>query len=499
MDQATNPRINSHPCPLPIRARMRPDISSEEICRIDALASEIKARSPRINDVQTFGPDVVKGCGDGPALWFGDTAEIPLMGRNPLKRFDYRLGWLAADGDIVVIGGASCKAFETYQRAWLKAPRLTYLNVDPKSKPPRISTLAMCLSDPDAYGRLVATLDNASGVTLHAHLITGRAWALASRLSQDLGTQVHVAGPPPTLSQLANNKLWFGEVAQRLLGIGATPEKRAAYSASALTRHVAELARKHGQLVIKVPDSAGSEGNFILAARDIRGLALRQLRDRLLKNLQLAGCENRFPMLVEVWDANVVANPSVQTWIPRATEGRPVIEGIFEQILSGDRAAFAGAAPADPPQHIETALCRDALRLALLFQRLGYFGRCSFDTVVTGQNGTADRIYWIECNARWGGASVPMTLVNRLTPKGPPPHYVIVQSDTGAVPPLPFSKALLDFSDLALSPDLQAGVLFLSPNLIEAGLGTHFLAFGRDNNQANANAKVALQRLQASD
>lgn len=499
MDQATKPRINSIPCPLHIRARAHPAISSEDICRIDALASEIRARSPRIDDVQTFGPDVVKGCGDGPALWFGDTAEIPLMGRNSVKRFDYRLGWLAADGDIIVIGGASCEAFETYQRASLKAPGLTYLNVDPKSKQPRISTLAMCLSDPEVYARLVAALNDATGVTLHAHLITGRAWALASRLSQDLGTRIHVAGPPPTLSQLANNKLWFGQVAQRLLGVGATPEKRAAYSASALTRYVADLARKHAQLVIKVPDSAGSAGNFVLAARDVRGLALRQLRDRLLNNLQLAGCENRFPMLVEVWDANVVASPSVQTWIPRTAEGMPVIEGIFEQILSGDRAAFAGAAPADPPKHIKSALCRDALRLAILFQRLGYFGRCSFDTVVTGENGTADRIHWIECNGRWGGVSVPMTLVNRLMTKGPSPHYVIVQSDTGGTPPLPFSKALLDFSDLALSPDLQTGVLFLSPNLIEAGLGTHFLAFGRDHNQARANAKAALQRLQASD
>lgn len=462
MDQATKPEIVLQPCPLHIRGRAHPAISSEEICEIDALEAEIRLRSPRIDDVQVFGSGVVKGCGKGPALWFGDTAEIPLQGRNPVKRFDYRLGWLAADGDIIVIGGPSCEPFETYQRQWLQAPGLTYLNVDPQSKPLRTSTLAICLRNPNAYGRLVAGLDGATGATLHAHQTTGRAWALASRLSQDLGIEIHVAGPPPMLSRLANNKLWFGDVAQRLLGSGATPEKRAAYSASALTRHVAELAQKHARLVVKLPDSAGSAGNFIVVARDVRGLSPGLLKDRLLKKLSLAGCESRFPMLVEVWDANVVANPSVQMWIPRIAEGPPVIEGIFEQALSGDRAAFAGAAPAHLPQHVETALCQDAFRLATLFQKLGYFGRCSFDTVVTSEHGTADTVQWIECNARWGGVSVPMTLVNRLTLKGRMPHYVIVQSESSGFSPLPFSKALQEFSDITLSPDIQTGVLFLS-------------------------------------
>lgn len=91
------------------------------------------------------------------------------MGRHPAKRFDYRLGWLAADGNIVVIGGLSCRSFETYQRERLKAPGITYLNVDPNSKPPRVSTLAVCLRDPDAYARLVGALDGATGVKIHAH------------------------------------------------------------------------------------------------------------------------------------------------------------------------------------------------------------------------------------------------------------------------------------------------------------------------------------------
>lgn len=87
------------------------------------------------------------------------------MGRSPVNRFDCRLGWLVADGGIVVIGGPSYKPFETYQRDLPHAPGLGYLNVDPASNSRRISTLAMCLRDPDGYGRRVAELGGASGVS----------------------------------------------------------------------------------------------------------------------------------------------------------------------------------------------------------------------------------------------------------------------------------------------------------------------------------------------
>ena len=52
--------------------------------------------------------------------------------------------------------------------------------------------------------------------------------------------------------------------------------------------------------------------------------------------------------------------------------------------------------------------------LTVLFQELGYVGRCSFDMVLVGESIDNCRVEFIECNARWGGTSIPMTLVNRL-------------------------------------------------------------------------------------
>ena len=45
-------------------------------------------------------------------------------------------------------------------------------------------------------------------------------------------------------------------------------------------------------------------------------------------------------------------------------------------------------------------------------------GRCSFDFIVTGDG----RAKFTECNGRWGGTSIPMSLVDRLVPGERPPY-----------------------------------------------------------------------------
>ncbi len=467
--------------------------------KIDELAAEIRVAEPKIDDTAPFGRAVRKGCGDGPGIWFGDTAEIPLMGTSWEKRFDYRMGWLAGPGDVILIGGPDCLAFEEYQKRFTGNRRMTYLNVDPKNAVPRHAVPAICLRNADAFAKLRDAVAGSKRMTLHVHLTTGTVWALASRLAEDTGTTVYVAGPPPRLSRRCNDKLWFGEVVQRLLGSGATPPKRAAHSASALTKHVADLTRKWDRIVLKLPDSAGSAGSFLILAQEVRGMKPRSLFRHLRERLISDGRPPRFPMLIEVWDANVLTSPSVQTWIPLPKDGPPIIEGVFEQILSGEKATFIGARQAELPKRIDERLCKGALQLATLFQRLGFFGRCSFDALVTGVNSHVSEIHWIECNARWGGVSIPMSLVSRMAAASTSPKFVIVQRDNDSFLPIPFAKALLKFADLTPPPDLKAGILFLSPNLMEAGAGCHFLSFGANSEAAEAQSQEVVRRLLGAD
>lgn len=483
---------------LAFRPRQTPEPAPGALRRIASLAADIRLSDASIDDLSPFGAGVHKGVGAGPCVWFGDTAEIPLLGRNPEARFDYRLAWLARDNDIVVTGGRQFPAFEAYQSGWLDAPGLRYLNVDPETASPRRATSTICLRDPAGFDRLCDALAGQASVTLHAHITTGTIWALAACLSQTTGAEVFVAGPPPLLSRRANNKIWFGEVARRLLGSGTVPPKRTAHSGSALTRHVAELAGQWDRLVVKVPDSAGSVGNFPLRSEDIRGLKPAALRRHLMGALSIYGRAPTFPMLVEVWDANVLTSPSVQTWIPHPEEGPPLIENIFEQVLHGEHATFSGAVSAELPSPVEAALTAGAQQLATLFQQLGYFGRCSFDAIVTGASLDKGAVHWIECNARWGGASIPMSLVHRLAEPGAQPHYSIVQNDDGPFRALDFADVLREFADVAASPDLRSGILFLTPGVTEAGLGCHFLSFGTDTVAVADLAVSTMRRLRVS-
>ena len=472
-----------------------PDLAPEELRRIASLAADIRLSDPRIDALSHFGAGVHKGIGAGACVWFGDTAEIPLLGRNRKERLDYRLAWLARDKDIVVMGGRNSPAFEAYQRGWLDAPGLRYLNVDPETSSPRRAASMICLREPAGFEPLCRALAGRDSVTLHAHITTGTIWALAARLNQATGAEIFVAGPPPLLSRHANNKIWFGEVAQRLLGTGTVPPKRTAYSGSALTRHVADLAGEWDRLVVKVPDSAGSVGNLPIRSEDIKRLKPAVLRRHLMAALSVNDQLPVFPMLVEVWDANVLTSPSVQTWIPNPEEGPPLVEKIFEQVLQGEQATFAGAVAAVLPPAVEAQLINGAQQLAALFQQLGYFGRCSFDAIVTGANLEKAAVHWIECNARWGGASIPMSLVHRLAQPGAQPHYCIVQNDDGPYRALDFADALREFADVAASPDLRSGILFLTPGMTESGAGCHFLALGPDVHAARNLAASTMQRL----
>jgi hypothetical protein len=94
--------------------------------------------------------------------------------------------------------------------------------------------------------------------------------------------------------------------------------------------------------------------------------------------------------------------------------GPPVIEGLFMQQLEGRERVFVGATAAQLPTPFATELATRSWLLGRLFQRLGYVGRCSFDLLLVGKSLADCRPQFIECNGRWGGTSLPMTLMNRL-------------------------------------------------------------------------------------
>jgi hypothetical protein len=455
------------------------------------IATEFKKAEPGIGKTDWFGPLVHRGFARAPAILFGDNREIALMAETGASALDYRMGYLAGEGDLVIVGCERNTAFEAYQRQVLGLDRLDYRSPHAGPGTPWRASTSRCLRDDRVFDDLCRFVSGSGGATLLALYTSGTIWALASRLSSATGKPVDIAGPPPLLSRRANDKLWFGDFTTKILGAGSVPDKRRANGVAVLTRHVSELAKKWDRLVLKVPDSAGSAGNLVLESADIRHLGGLALYRWLREHLTFPGWNGRFPIVVEVWDANVLGSPSVQTWIPDPSDGDPVIEGVFEQALAGEEGTFVGASAASLPPGLDAALCRQGLMLAFVLQQLGYFGRCSFDSVLTGVDPKSPAIHWVECNARWGGVSIPMSFVNRIGGTSP---YTIVQTGTVGSDPIRFSQIVHDYADLAPGPALDSGVVFFSPTAMEAGTGCHFLSFGETQDAADQQALAVLSR-----
>ena len=102
------------------------------------------------------------------------------------------------------------------------------------------------------------------------------------------------------------------------------------------------------------------------------------------------------------------------------------MDGIFEQAFEGPGGGVRGGVvpPIFRGAFSDEVVDRSWL-IGRLFQRLGYVGRCSFDLILVGERMDRSRLEFVECNGRWGGTSLPMTLVNRLLPSRTRRPYVV--------------------------------------------------------------------------
>src|SRR5438067_3474665 len=376
---------------LPVVEQIPVAVGDDERHRIAALADELRRRDPALLAADRPGP-VRQGVGDGPALIFEDHGEIPLFTSAAPSPLEYRSLLLAEDGDVFALGGQRIADFEAYAREGLRLGDVDVLtrptgaarrtgDVAPTTAAgaARDSALPDALRrDPASLARLVRLARERGSLTVIPYLSTAAAWRLAGAVAAAAGVDVSVLAPPPALAARVNDKSWFSRRVVEVLGPDAIPETGWAADAFELTAALHVLAKRYRRLVVKMPDSAGGLGNVVLDSAVVAGLD----HDRLLAHVwEQTGRRSRgwaFPLLVGAWDDPVIDRPSVQVWVPQRGEGLPVVEGVFSQVLKGARGTFVGAAPAWLPAGWQQRLADEAVRLALLFQELGYFGRCSF-------------------------------------------------------------------------------------------------------------------------
>ncbi|MDH3595478.1 MAG: hypothetical protein OEU09_01285 [Rhodospirillales bacterium] len=479
---------------LPVVPQLRVEIGEDERRDLTRTAGRLLADEPLLRVTEPFGATVTTGLGPWPGFFLEDHSWISLFDRRSDIAYSYRALLLAGAGDLVAIAAPRNIAFEHYCRDLLGLGRAEVLV--PAVSGAGLPLAVRCAKDPAVLDRVAERARSGGGLNVVPYMGTGGVWMLAGKVAARSGVEVRVAAPPPRLTRRVNDKLWFAQRVIELFGGRALPPASAAFSLAALAGRLAALARRHAAVAVKLTGSASSAGNLVLESDELAGVSLGALRNRLHRLLQRIGWRGEFPLLVTAWEHPIIASPSVQLWIPERGAGDIAVEGIFDQTVVGTARMFSGAAQTALPGRWQSLLAHEAALLGCLFQELGYFGRCSFDAILVGDHLASAELHWIECNGRWGGTSIPMTLVNRLVGDWRRRPFIAIGRSDLMGPPRPLADFLRQMEQqLFRPPGGIAGLVVLSPSRIEEGSGYELAVLGDTQAAARKLAETVSLRL----
>ncbi|NQV28980.1 MAG: hypothetical protein HQ518_31885 [Rhodopirellula sp.] len=466
-----------------------------ELSFVERVLRQVQSENPQLHNDDRFEHLVPDRLDEAPAVHIDDFSEIGgIEGHFDVRHLQDRARLRAADGDIVVSGCVETPGYEDYCDCVLGLGLVRWLHPDI----PKMSThiAGACWQDRDIRRALVHAARSDGLRYVHPHLGTFAVWELADLLHQSSRQPIHVIAPPPEVSRLVNNKVLFSNIVENLFGQGSVPATRSAWNRTSLAAQVKELACECAKLGIKLPDSAGSRGNVVLNGQSLRDCSTEEVFAMLAPMLKSVNWDGQKQLLVDCWEPNVLSSPSVQTWIPPTASGQPVIEGLFDQQTSGVTQRFVGARYARLTDALRNDLVRKSTILAWLFQQLGYVGRCSFDTIVTGDDLEHGRIEFVECNGRWGGTSLPMTLMNRLHGDWTARPYVTAYVRIPGLDRLSFATLLKEHhSELFQAATRSGSLLLFTPGRIAHQSAIDVLAMGETEEAARVNCEVFVDRL----
>jgi hypothetical protein len=485
---------------LPIVHRFEPKVDPGRIADAQALAERLLEEQPGLAVNPALEPFVVRRLGADASLHLDDISGIPLVDRfHDVSFLEDRARLRAGQGDFVATCTPRNPDFERYCEQQLGLGSVKWLHVPPQADPKAVATA--CWVDAEVRRRLTTGLRAGRYAYLHPYVGNQAVWALAVLLSQASGRAVRVVAPHASLAKAVNDKNWFADVARRLLGAASVPKTYRAYNLAGLAEVVRYLAPSSRQVVIKIPDSAGGAGNVVVDTSETVERSPRRAKSELLRLIQPLRWDGGMPVMVSGWEADILQAVSCQLWIPPEPEQPPLIEAILEQVV--ERAVFyTGSCEADLPKEIRQEFIDKSWLLGFLFQRLGYVGRCSFDAIMVKEDARPGRIKLIECNGRWGGASIPMTLVNRLFPAART-RYASMQFSISGLEKLHFGDLLRHFT--AELYDARSGkghLILLCPNALRAASRVDVVVLGTDPGPSPKMAftkyRSELERLAAS-
>jgi hypothetical protein len=459
---------------FPIVSQFEPSGSLGIDGRLDAIAESVRQESPYLAIDEQFRPFIAARLPSAPALHLDDLSEIPLLDRSYDVQFlQERARLRAGTGDLVASCFTSGDVFDEYCRERLRLGEPTWHHPRVGSNP--LGVAYACWEDRETRRAIIRALRSEDLLYIHPHMGVLSVWELCTLLRRASRREIKVIAPPPGLTKLVNDKLAFAEIVVSVLGPEFVPRTAEASNFAMLSQRVRELAGESRRVALKLPDSAGGGGTIVLESERFRSGTLQAIRKTLREELEGLDWEGESKLLVACWETDVLCSPSAQLWIPPREEGPPVVEGIFVQALEGIERSFAGSRPAHLSRKIEQLIADGSWQLASLFQRLGYVGRCSFDTLLLD----GPRVRFVECNGRWGGTSTPMMLMNRLFGDWTSRAYAARECRAARLDRVSFAELLSFFDDDLYDADSGRGrLVFWNPGRMQAHSGINVIALG---------------------
>ncbi|QDT61399.1 hypothetical protein SV7mr_39340 [Stieleria bergensis] len=354
---------------------------------------------------------------EAPSLHLDDLSEIRRVNDSDQSFFQERARVRAGEGDYLATSWHADETYEDYCREQLGLGHVNRIHPrgdETLEQNDGVHLAEAIWKDRRTRRELVHAIRKDGLRYLHPHMGSHAVWRLALLLHQTSHRPLQVIGAPPGVTEFANDKGQFLQLVQRMFGPHAAPPGHVVWNTANAAHQIQKLSGQACCVALKLPNAAGGEGNLVFALDTIRDWSLmdvdRMLRDRMPQLRYEDGDE----LVVTAWQTGVIAAPSAQLWIPPGDDRMPILEGLFIQRIEGDEGRFTGFGSADLPTDLRDRMTRQCLQLARVYQRLGYVGRCSFDMVLIGQDLESSQMQFIECNGRWGGTSLPMTLMNRI-------------------------------------------------------------------------------------
>jgi hypothetical protein len=428
----------------------------------------------------------------GAVLHIDDFSGIPfLVDISGVEEYQHRARLRAEAGDLYVASTAPTPGYESYCEERLGLDRVEALTAEPVDKP---MFLARAAGAGSTLSRLISIARDAGRLTLHPFMGIEDIWELGRTLAEEAAAPVTVLAPPPPITWIANDKALFDEVVDLVLGRRWLVETYSADSVEGLGKSLRRLASDHVQVALKRLRCASAMGNAVFDSARIAEMEQPELEQTVREFLERTEWQGDESVLAVAWE-QAEHSPSTQLWIPPQGRGLPRLDGVYEQILVGERKIFMGSRPSTLPAAVNQRLAQGSYAVACGLQGLGYMGRCSFDFLVVGDPRGEFEIRFTECNGRWGGTSTPMAFMDRLFPHGRPPYRArdFVHANLTGVP---FTELLARVGDRAWEHSTREGTyLFYNTGPLKEFGKLDVIALGSTQVEADRALEDELPRL----